>query len=83
MGFSIAGGTDNPHIGDDTAIYVTKLIGGGAAAADGRLQVGDSILAVNDQPVVDVPHAMAVEALKRAGNIVKLVSLISAIFILV
>ncbi|XP_030757882.1 disks large 1 tumor suppressor protein isoform X4 [Sitophilus oryzae] len=72
LGFSIAGGTDNPHVGDDTAIYVTKLIQGGAAAADGRLLVGDSILAVNDQPVVDVPHAMAVEALKRAGNSVKL-----------
>lgn len=74
LGFSIAGGTDNPHVGDDTAIYVTKLIGGGAAAADGRLLVGDSILGVNDQPVVDVPHAVAVEALKRAGNNVKLVS---------
>ncbi|XP_076251244.1 MAGUK family member discs large 1 isoform X6 [Rhynchophorus ferrugineus] len=72
LGFSIAGGTDNPHVGDDTAIYVTKLIQGGAAAADGRLRVGDSILAVNDQPVVDVPHAAAVEALKRAGNSVKL-----------
>ncbi|XP_048526145.1 disks large 1 tumor suppressor protein isoform X5 [Dendroctonus ponderosae] len=72
LGFSIAGGTDNPHVGDDTAIYVTKLIGGGAAAADGRLLVGDSILGVNEQPVVDVPHAVAVEALKRAGNNVKL-----------
>ncbi|ENN71541.1 hypothetical protein YQE_11780, partial [Dendroctonus ponderosae] len=72
LGFSIAGGTDNPHVGDDTAIYVTKLIGGGAAAADGRLLVGDSILGVNEQPVVDVPHALAVEALKRAGNNVKL-----------
>ncbi|KAL1505197.1 hypothetical protein ABEB36_004816 [Hypothenemus hampei] len=72
LGFSIAGGTDNPHIGDDTAIYVTKIIGGGAAAADGRLKVLDSILAVNDQPVVDVPHAVAVDALKKAGNNVKL-----------
>lgn len=78
LGFSIAGGTDNPHhVGgseDDTAIYVTKLIPGGAAAADGRLQVNDSIMAVNDVPVVDVPHAVAVDALKRAGNTVKLVS---------
>ncbi|XP_060524064.1 disks large 1 tumor suppressor protein isoform X4 [Cylas formicarius] len=72
LGFSIAGGTDNPHVGDDTAIYVTKLIAGGAAAADGRLKVGDSILAVNDVAVVDVPHAAAVEALKRAGNTVTL-----------
>lgn len=74
MGFSIAGGTDNPHIGDDTAIYITKLIPGGAAAADGRLHVNDVILHVNEVSVVDVPHASAVEALKRAGNTVKLVS---------
>ncbi|XP_015840483.1 disks large 1 tumor suppressor protein isoform X6 [Tribolium castaneum] len=72
LGFSIAGGTDNPHIGDDTAIYITKLIPGGAASADGRLRVNDSILSVNDVPVVDVPHASAVEALKKAGNTVKL-----------
>ncbi|XP_050292979.1 disks large 1 tumor suppressor protein isoform X3 [Anthonomus grandis grandis] len=72
LGFSIAGGTDNPHVSDDTAIYVTKLIAGGAAAADGRLRVGDSILGVNEQPLVEVPHAVAVEALKRAGNTVKL-----------
>lgn len=74
LGFSIAGGTDNPHIGDDTAIYITKLIPGGAASADGRLKVNDSILSVNDVSVVDVPHASAVDALKKAGNTVKLVS---------
>ena len=39
LGFSIAGGTDNPHVGDDPSIYITKIIVGGAAAADGRLQV--------------------------------------------
>ncbi|XP_049821398.1 discs large homolog 1-like protein isoform X7 [Aethina tumida] len=72
LGFSIAGGTDNPHIGDDTAIYITKLIAGGAASADGRLRVNDSILSVNDVSVVDVPHAHAVDALKKAGNTVKL-----------
>ncbi|XP_057666199.1 disks large 1 tumor suppressor protein isoform X21 [Diorhabda carinulata] len=72
LGFSIAGGTDNPHIGDDTAIYITKLIPGGAASSDGRLKVNDSILSVNDVPVVDVPHAAAVDALKKAGNTVKL-----------
>ncbi|XP_018396087.1 PREDICTED: disks large 1 tumor suppressor protein isoform X3 [Cyphomyrmex costatus] len=72
LGFSIAGGTDNPHYGNDTAIYITKLIPGGAAAADGRLRVNDTILQVNDVSVVDVPHAAAVDALKRAGNTVKL-----------
>lgn len=46
LGFSIAGGTDNPHIGVDTSIYITKLISGGAASNDGRLRVNDCILAV-------------------------------------
>ena len=72
LGFSIAGGTDNPHIGTDTSIYITKLIPGGAASADGRLQVNDCIVSVNEVSVVDVTHAMAVEALKKAGNNVKL-----------
>ncbi|KAK9505869.1 hypothetical protein O3M35_009841 [Rhynocoris fuscipes] len=72
LGFSIAGGTDNPHIGDDTSIYITKLIAGGAAAADGRLRVNDVILEVNRVSVVNVTHATAVDALKRAGNTVTL-----------
>ncbi|XP_067640331.1 disks large 1 tumor suppressor protein isoform X12 [Eurosta solidaginis] len=72
LGFSIAGGTDNPHIGTDTSIYITKLIPGGAAAADGRLCINDIIVSVNDVSVVDVPHASAVDALKKAGNVVKL-----------
>lgn len=38
LGFSIAGGTDNPHIGDDSSIFITKIIAGGAAAQDGRLR---------------------------------------------
>ncbi|XP_055297800.1 disks large 1 tumor suppressor protein isoform X4 [Sitodiplosis mosellana] len=73
LGFSIAGGTDNPLTsGVDTSIYITKLIPGGAASNDGRLRVNDCIIAVNDVSVVNVPHAAAVEALKKAGNVVKL-----------
>ncbi len=68
LGFSIAGGIDNPHVGNDTSIYITKLIPGGAAAMDKRLRVDDIILKVNEVSVVNVSHAVAVEALKRAGN---------------
>uniref|UniRef100_W5N899 Discs, large homolog 4a (Drosophila) n=1 Tax=Lepisosteus oculatus TaxID=7918 RepID=W5N899_LEPOC len=39
LGFSIAGGTDNPHVGDDPSIFITKIIPGGAAAQDGRLRI--------------------------------------------
>jgi len=38
LGFSIAGGTDVPHFGDDPSIFVTKLIEGGTAVQDGRMR---------------------------------------------
>ncbi|XP_028165663.1 disks large 1 tumor suppressor protein isoform X9 [Ostrinia furnacalis] len=71
LGFSIAGGSDNPHVPDDPHIYVTKLIPGGAAAAS-QLQINDAILQVNDTTVENVTHAEAVDALKKAGNTVRL-----------
>lgn len=49
LGFSIAGGVGNQHIPGDNSIYVTKIIEGGAAHKDGRLQIGDKILAVSFQ----------------------------------
>ncbi|XP_068582190.1 discs large homolog 1-like protein isoform X3 [Cebidichthys violaceus] len=72
LGFSIAGGTDNPHIGEDPSIFITKVIAGGAAAQDGRLRVNDVILRVNEADVRDVTHSRAVEALKEAGSLVRL-----------
>uniref|UniRef100_A0A8C5FNL5 Uncharacterized protein n=1 Tax=Gadus morhua TaxID=8049 RepID=A0A8C5FNL5_GADMO len=72
LGFSIAGGTDNPHIGEDPSIFITKIIPGGAAAQDARLRVNDSIVRVNEADVRDVTHSGAVEALKEAGGLVRL-----------
>ncbi|XP_077572338.1 disks large homolog 4-like isoform X4 [Stigmatopora nigra] len=72
LGFSIAGGTDNPHIGDDPSIFITKIIPGGAAAQNGRLKVNDSIVRVNETDVREVTHSGAVEALKDAGGLVRL-----------
>ncbi|POI27765.1 hypothetical protein CIB84_008485, partial [Bambusicola thoracicus] len=95
LGFSIAGGIDNPHIPDDPGIFITKIIPGGAAAMDGRLgggnhdgtalavlgssgshhtcRVNDCVLRVNDVDVSEVVHSKAVEALKEAGPVVRLV----------
>lgn len=53
LGFSIAGGTDNPHVGADTAIYITKLIPGGAASNDGRLSINDCIVSVRIYSDID------------------------------
>uniref|UniRef100_A0A8C5GQ48 Discs, large homolog 3 (Drosophila) n=1 Tax=Gouania willdenowi TaxID=441366 RepID=A0A8C5GQ48_GOUWI len=63
---------DNPHIPDDPGIFITKIIPGGAAAMDGRLGVSDCVLRVNDVDVSEVVHSRAVEALKEAGPVVRL-----------
>lgn len=75
LGFSIAGGVNNEHIAGDTGIYVTKIIEGGAAYQDGRLQVGDKLLAVDDISLENVLHDFAVETLKNTSNKVTLLYL--------
>ncbi|MEQ2268981.1 Disks large 4 [Xenotaenia resolanae] len=72
LGFSIAGGVGNQHVPGDNSIYVTKIIEGGAAHRDGRLQIGDKILAVNHMTLEDVLHEDAVAALKNTGDVVYL-----------
>lgn len=68
LGFSIAGGADNPHIGEDPSIFITKIIPGGAAAEDGRLKINDIIVKVNEVDVSEATHSEAVDALKQAGT---------------
>ena len=46
LGFSIAGGVGNEHVAGDTGIFITKVITGGAAEQDGRLQCGDRLIRV-------------------------------------
>lgn len=67
LGFSIAGGTDNPHIDGDPGIYITKIIKGGVTESDGRLHLNDCVIAVDSTSTVNVPHSVAVDALKAAG----------------
>ncbi|XP_076454332.1 disks large homolog 1-like [Babylonia areolata] len=68
LGFSIAGGQDNPHIGDDPSIFITKIIPGGAAADDGRLKLNDVIVRVGDEDVTNTTHTAAVDALRKSGS---------------
>ncbi|KAG7231951.1 hypothetical protein INR49_010060 [Caranx melampygus] len=72
LGFSIAGGVGNQHIPGDNSIYVTKIIEGGAAHKDGRLQIGDKLLAVNSACLEEVSHEHAVTALKNTPDVVYL-----------
>ncbi|XP_028401415.1 disks large homolog 1-like [Dendronephthya gigantea] len=72
LGFSIAGGTDNPHYANDPGIFITKIIAEGAASHDGRLKVKDCILSVNSTSTVNVPHQVAVDALKASSGVITL-----------
>ncbi|KAJ8418911.1 hypothetical protein AAFF_G00004100 [Aldrovandia affinis] len=72
LGFSIAGGVGNQHIPGDNSIYVTKIIEGGAAHKDGKLQIGDKLLAVNSACLEEVTHEDAVTALKNTSDVVYL-----------
>merc|ERR1719273_1375982 len=66
LGLSIIGGSDHsciPFGTGEQGIYISKIIPGGAAAATGKLKMGDRILAVNVIDIRSVSHQEAVMAL--------------------
>jgi len=70
LGFTIAGGIGNQHIPGDNGIYVTKVMDGGTAEIDGRIDVGDRIVSVKNFPggefVLDnCTHEEAVTVFKK------------------
>lgn len=78
LGFSIAGGIGNQHIPGDNGIFVTKIMDGGAAQVDGRIMVGDKLIAVKntllgDRDLENVTHEEAVRTLKNTRERVVLV----------
>lgn len=78
LGFSIAGGIGNQHIPGDNGIYVTKVMDGGAANVDGRLVIGDKLIAVRtaahgERNLENVTHEEAVATLKSITDKVTLV----------
>lgn len=72
LGFTVAGGVDNPHYLNDNSIYITKFIPNSTAALDGRLKLEDIIVKVDDIDLTDVTHLEAVTALQKSGNRVQL-----------
>ncbi|XP_025411720.1 disks large 1 tumor suppressor protein-like isoform X3 [Sipha flava] len=78
LGFTIAGGVGNVHLPGDNGVYVTKILEGGAAHKDGRMEVGDKLIAVKNTlngnvDLENVTHEEAVTALKETGETVILV----------
>lgn len=73
LGLSIAGGIGStPYKGDDEGIFVSKVIAGGPAETAG-LRIGDKIISVNGKVLENVTHFDAVDALKTAGDSMRMV----------
>lgn len=68
LGLSIAGGSET-ILG---CVVVHEVYAGSAAAADGRLQAGDRIVAVNGTDIAGFSHNQASEVLRKAGGVVRL-----------
>ncbi|KAL3876548.1 hypothetical protein ACJMK2_034389 [Sinanodonta woodiana] len=71
LGINVTGGVNTTvkHGG----IYVKSLFSGGSAEDDGSIQRGDRILEVNDVTMIGMTHKQAVETLKNAPPLCKLV----------
>lgn len=72
LGFTVAGGTDNPHYKNDSQIYITRIIPNGKASSDGRLKLEDIIVKVDGTDLSEIKHSEAVAALKNSEKWVKL-----------
>ncbi|KAL9964322.1 hypothetical protein ACROYT_G027949 [Oculina patagonica] len=67
LGFLIAGGKKNHHVPNDDSIYITEIYDG-VAQQDGRLQVGDKIIRVNDTSLEGVTLEDAFATIKKTEN---------------
>ena len=60
FGLDISGGIDRPYTPQDSGIFVSALRPRGLAERSGRLDVGDKIIEVNGESVLEVNHEDAV-----------------------
>nr|XP_004226645.1 synaptojanin-2-binding protein-like [Ciona intestinalis] len=72
LGFNIRGGVDQPHLPNDTGIFVTKIRENCAADIDGRLKEGDKLIEINGKSLIEVKHSEAVDYFLTAGEHVTL-----------
>ncbi|XP_010082541.1 PREDICTED: syntaxin-binding protein 4-like, partial [Pterocles gutturalis] len=62
----VIGGIKEPT-GEEYGVYVKRILPGGVAYADGRLQPGDQILEVNGDSLIGVTSERAVDILRTAS----------------
>ena len=65
LGISITGGVTEPG-SDDQYVVINKVVAGGLASRDGRLQVGQKVHAINGVHLVNINHEGAVAVIKQA-----------------
>jgi len=68
LGFNVMGGKEQ-----NSPIYISRIIPQGVADRHGGLKRGDQLLSVNGVSVEGEPHEKAVDLLKAASGMVKLV----------
>ncbi|CAF2877629.1 unnamed protein product [Rotaria sp. Silwood2] len=71
LGLSVVGGSDTQL----SAIIIHDIYDGCAAQRDGRLLVGDQILEVNSIDLRSATHEEAIQALRQATNVVRILVL--------
>uniref|UniRef100_A0A1I8B8K4 PDZ domain-containing protein n=1 Tax=Meloidogyne hapla TaxID=6305 RepID=A0A1I8B8K4_MELHA len=66
LGLSIAGGIEStPFIGNDSGIFISKLVSGGAAERAG-LRPGDKVLEINGTSMLGKRHQSAVDCIQQS-----------------
>ncbi len=73
MGLSIVGGSGTPS--GDLPILVKRVLPGSLAEENGRLKMGDELVAVNETLLVGVPKDFAINALSKMEGEVRLLAL--------
>uniref|UniRef100_UPI00398ED1E7 tight junction protein ZO-2a isoform X1 n=2 Tax=Pristiophorus japonicus TaxID=55135 RepID=UPI00398ED1E7 len=71
FGIAVSGGRDNPNFENgETSIIISDVLDGGPA--DGLLQENDRVMNVNGVPMENVPHAFAVQQLRKCGKVAQI-----------
>ncbi|XP_053970124.1 protein lap4 isoform X8 [Anastrepha ludens] len=74
LGFSIAGGKGSPPFKDGCdGIFISRLTEGGLAQRDGKIMVGDRVMAINGNDMTNACHDAAVQCLTEPQRFVRLV----------
>ena len=68
FGFSIRGGREFHSM----PLFVLRIAADGAAAADGRLRVGDQIIEINGINTKNMTHGEAIDLIKSGQGMVRL-----------